>query len=79
MVRRRAGRRSCQRHGWSLKIETLTTPAQLSLENVQMTAKDLHVPLRGSIPVKPVSALIKRGWSTAAAPAILTRCRCLSR
>ena len=30
---------------------TLTMPAQLSLENVQMTAKDLHVPLRGSIPV----------------------------
>ena len=30
---------------------TLATPAQLTMESLQLTAKDLHVPLRGAIPV----------------------------
>jgi len=40
---------------------TLATPAQLILDNLQVTAKDLHVPFRGSIPVTAGFRLNQQG------------------
>ena len=40
---------------------TLATPAQLMIENLQVTAKDLHVPFRGSIPVTAGFTLNQQG------------------
>lgn len=40
---------------------TLATPAQVTVENLQVSAKDLHVPLSGSIPVTAGFALNRQG------------------
>lgn len=40
---------------------TLATPAQVTVENLQMSAKDLHVPLSGSIPVTAGFTLNQQG------------------
>ena len=40
---------------------TLATPAQLMIENLQVSAKDLHVPLSGSIPVTAGFTLNRQG------------------
>lgn len=40
---------------------TLATPAQATVENLQMSAKDLHVPLSGSIPVTAGFTLNRQG------------------
>ncbi|CAE6725329.1 DUF748 domain-containing protein [Nitrospira defluvii] len=40
---------------------TLATPAQVTIENLQVTAKDLHVPFRGSIPVTAGFTLNQQG------------------
>lgn len=40
---------------------TLATPVQLTFEQLQMTAKDVHVPLRGSIPVTAAFRLNQQG------------------
>lgn len=40
---------------------TLATPAQVTVENLQMSAKDLHVPLSGSIPVTAGFTLNRQG------------------
>ncbi|MBX3346597.1 MAG: DUF748 domain-containing protein [Nitrospira sp.] len=40
---------------------TLATPAQVTIENLQVSAKDLHVPLSGSIPVTAGFALNQQG------------------
>ncbi|MDR4476457.1 MAG: DUF748 domain-containing protein [Nitrospira sp.] len=40
---------------------TLATPAQVTVENLQVSAKDLHVPLSGSIPVTAGFALNQQG------------------
>lgn len=40
---------------------TLATPAHLTIENLQVSAKDLHVPFRGSIPVTAGFTLNQQG------------------